>query len=324
MWGIKQGLPYSYNSDEASHFVPPAIAFFSHDLNPHYFLNPPAYSYLLHIVFELWFGSADAVARTYSTDPTAVFVVARLVAAALGTVAVGLHLPGRSPPVSRAIGLIAAAIMAVAFLPVFYSHLALNDVPTLAPVSLALYAAAGVVRFGRRRDYVLCGVAIGLAAATKYTGAFVLACLLVAAVQDGAGGSMAQSARRFALAVGVALAAFVVANPYALLSFIGVSLRGLPASLAGRRGGPGQARLARQWRRLLPVDADLGLWLGPRAGRGGWSGAARGAPAHRHGADADPGTDRLRHLHGQPAAVLRALADADLPDPGPPGRLRHL
>jgi hypothetical protein len=219
VWGIKQGLPYSYNSDEAAHFVPRAIAFSWHDLNPHYFLNPPAYSYLLHIVFELWFGSGDAVARTYTTDPTTVFVVARLVAATLGTVAVGFTYLAGARLFHRAIGLIAAAIMTVAFLPVFYSHLALNDVPTLAPVALALYGAAGVVRFGRRRDYILSGVAIGLAAATKYTGGFVLACLLVAAVQDGAGGSMLQSARRFALAVGIAVVAFIVANPYALLSF---------------------------------------------------------------------------------------------------------
>ena len=90
LWGIKQGLPYSYNSDEASHFVPRAISFFSHDLNPQYFLNPPAYSYLLHIVFELWFGSADAVRRAYASDPTEVFVVARVVAAVLGTLAVWL------------------------------------------------------------------------------------------------------------------------------------------------------------------------------------------------------------------------------------------
>src|ERR1017187_10463465 len=90
LWGVKQGLPYSYNVDEATHFVPKAVAFFSHDLNPQYFLNPPAYSYLLHIVFELWFGSGDATTRAYVSDPTTVFVVARVVAAALGTVAVWL------------------------------------------------------------------------------------------------------------------------------------------------------------------------------------------------------------------------------------------
>src|SRR3954447_6539053 len=90
LWGIKQGLPYSYNVDEATHFVPRAIAFFSHDYNPQYFLNPPGYSYLLHLVFELWFGSGDAVARAFATDPTGVFVVARVVAAVLGTIAVWL------------------------------------------------------------------------------------------------------------------------------------------------------------------------------------------------------------------------------------------
>src|SRR5947209_18711596 len=85
IWGSKSGIPYTYNSDEATHLVPRAIAFFAHDLNPHYFLNPPAYSYLLHLVLELWFGSGDAVVRSYTHDPTAVFVVARVVAAALGT-----------------------------------------------------------------------------------------------------------------------------------------------------------------------------------------------------------------------------------------------
>jgi hypothetical protein len=88
--GIKQGLPYSYNVDEATHFVPRAITFFSHDLDPHYFLNPPAYSYLLTIVFELWFGSTDAVARAYTHGPTSVFVAARVVAAVLGTLSVWL------------------------------------------------------------------------------------------------------------------------------------------------------------------------------------------------------------------------------------------
>src|SRR5579862_3343848 len=90
IWGIKQGLPYSFNSDEATHFVPRAIDFFSHNLDPHYFLNPPAYSYLLNVALEGWFGSADAATRAYVTDPTAVFVVARVVAALLGTLAVWL------------------------------------------------------------------------------------------------------------------------------------------------------------------------------------------------------------------------------------------
>jgi dolichyl-phosphate-mannose-protein mannosyltransferase len=234
LWGVKQGLPYSYNVDEATHFVPRAIAFFGHDLNPQYFLNPPAYSYLLHIVFELWFGSADAVRRSYAADPTSVFVVARVVAAALGTVSVWLTYLAGARLFHRSVGLLAAAIFGLAFLPIFYSHLALNDVPALAPVALSLYGIAGVLRNGSRRDYALAGVGIGLAAATKYTGGITILCLLGAFVADAAAGSPGVSLRRLLGAAVCALVAFTAANPYAVLDFSafydGVTLQ---QSLAG-------------------------------------------------------------------------------------------
>jgi hypothetical protein len=217
LWGIKQGLPYSYNGDEATHFVPHAVGFFGHDLNPHYFLNPPAYSYLLYIVFELWFGGADTVRHLYATDPAAVFVMARVVAALLGTVSVLLMYLAGTRLFNRTAGLIAAAILGLAFLPVFYSHVALNDVPTLAPVALALFGIAGVLRRGRTRDYALTGAAIGLASATKYTGGIMLLCLVFAALCDGTADTMMAAARRLAVALLFALAAFVLANPYALL-----------------------------------------------------------------------------------------------------------
>jgi Dolichyl-phosphate-mannose-protein mannosyltransferase len=222
LWGVKQGLPYSYNSDEATHFVPRAIAFFSHDLNPQYFLNPPAYSYLLHIVFELWFGSADAVRRAYATDPTGVFVVARVVAALCGTVAVWLTYLAGARLFDRTVALLGAAVFGLAFLPIFYSHLALNDVPTLAPVALALYGTAGVLRHRPhppRREYVLAGVGIGLAAATKYTGGFTVVCLLGAFICDATSGAPAQAGRRLLLGLACAVLAFIAANPYSVLDF---------------------------------------------------------------------------------------------------------
>jgi len=220
LWGIKQGLPYSYNSDEARHYVPRAIAYFSHDYNPNYFLNPPAYSYLLNIVFELWFGSADAVSRAYAADPTEVFVVARVVVAVLGTISVWLTYLTGVRMFNRTVGLVAAAIFGLAFLPIFYSHLALNDAPTLAPVALSLYGTAGVLRNGARRDYVLAGIGCGVAAATKYTGAITFVCLLAACLCDGLSGrTVAQSLWRLGLCVAAAAIAFVIANPYSLLDF---------------------------------------------------------------------------------------------------------
>ncbi len=240
LWGIKQGLPFSYNSDEAQHFVPKAIQFFAGDWDPHYFLNPPAFSYLLAIVFELWFGSVDAAVRTYTDNPTAVFVVARAVCAALGTGSVWLlYGAGVRLLQRRGVALLGAAIFGLAFLPVFYAHLALNDVPTLFAVCLSLYGSAGVWRDGRARDYLTAGLGIGLAGATKYTGVWVAVLLVVAAAHDGwrpAGGLAGPPAGTEAVAgpaprvraawwtggaLVVALLTFSAANPYWFLDFHG-------------------------------------------------------------------------------------------------------
>jgi hypothetical protein len=219
LWGVKHGLPYAYNADENGHFVPKAIGLFGHGWNPHYFVNPPAFTYLLHIVFAVWFGGRAGVSHAYATDPTSVFVVARVTAALLGTLAVGLlYLAGTRLFADRRIGLLAAALLALGFLPVFYSHLALNDVPTLAPVCLSLWGTAGVLRSGRTGWYAVAGVGLGLAVATKYTGGIVLLPLLAAAgarLADREG--RAAAVRGLVLAGAVSLAAFAATNPYALL-----------------------------------------------------------------------------------------------------------
>src|SRR5258708_11140896 len=41
LWGVRHGLPYAYNVDVNSHFVPRAIGLFGHGWNPHYFATPP-------------------------------------------------------------------------------------------------------------------------------------------------------------------------------------------------------------------------------------------------------------------------------------------
>src|ERR671915_2361202 len=161
LWGNDHGLPYAYNSDENGHFVPRAIGIYGHEWNPDYFVNPPAFTYVLHVVFTVWFGGREGVSNVFATDPTEVFVVARATAAVLGTLAVWLLYLAGARLFDRRVGLLAAGLLAVGFLPVFYSHLALNDVPTLAPLCLSLWGIAGVVRLGRTRDYVLAGVGLG-------------------------------------------------------------------------------------------------------------------------------------------------------------------
>ena len=214
LWGIRHGLPYVYNADENAHFVPRAVGMFGHGYDPRYFVNPPAYTYLVHFALDLRYGSREAVGDAF-VDRTGPFEVARVVSALLGTAAVGLLAWAGRRLLSPAAGLIAGALLAVAFLPVHYGHLALNDVPTLAPACLSLLGVATIVRGGSPAGYAVAGVGLGLACATKYTAAILVLCIVAAAAVAPA--PLAARARGLVLAGVLSGVAFLVANPYALL-----------------------------------------------------------------------------------------------------------
>jgi Dolichyl-phosphate-mannose-protein mannosyltransferase len=277
LWGVRQGLPYAYNTDEADHFVPRAVAMFGHSLNPHYFANPPGFTYVLHYLFAIAYGGTNGVRHAFAHDPTGVYTLSRVAAAVLGVIALWLLYATGARLFNRAVGLLAAAIEAVAFLPVFYAHLALNDVPTLAPLTLSLLGSAGVLRKGRIRDYVIAGIGLGLACATKYTAGIVAVPFVVAVVsralvhkdapahadapaqeeattgQDAKapedarpGSKLVLRATLGALLTLVAAAvAFFVANPYSLLDYKSfhaelVHQSTLSAEAQGKLGAPRQ------------------------------------------------------------------------------------
>ena len=228
LWNLDHGLPFAFNADEAEHFVPRALAIAGGGgLDPGYYENPPSLTYLLALVYWIG-GTADAV------------LTARVVVALIGTLVVGLtFLAGRRAFDARS-GLVAAAVMAVAFLPVFYSKHALNDVVTLAPVAVALIGALLVYERGRWVDYALCGGAVGVATATKYTAGAMLLTLAVAAglrvLRDR--GELRRALAGCALAGAAFLALFLILNPYALLN-----LQEVRRQLKGQSGQAASGKL---------------------------------------------------------------------------------
>jgi 4-amino-4-deoxy-L-arabinose transferase-like glycosyltransferase len=249
LWGLRQGLPYAYNTDEADHFVPHAVAMFAqHNLNPHYFANPPAFTYLLHYLFALAYGGGAGARHELERHPGDVYALARVAAALLGAAAIWLLYATGARLFNRGVGLLAAGIEAVAFLPVFYAHLALNDAPTLAPLTLSLLGTAGVLRKGRARDYLVAGVGLGLACASKYTAGIVIVPLIAAIASRFLGGETGAGKRALvgiALAGVTALLGFLIANPYAVLHYREfhaelVHQSTLSAEAQGKLGAPKQ------------------------------------------------------------------------------------
>ncbi|MGI8633680.1 MAG: glycosyltransferase family 39 protein [Solirubrobacterales bacterium] len=219
LWGIQYGLPFAYNIDERAHFVPRAVEMFGGSLDPDYQLNPAGYTYAAAAGMALVYRSAETVQSTFADDPTAIFTVARVVSALLGTAAIGLlYLAGRRL-FGRGAGLLAAALMALTFLPVFYGHFALNDAPSLLPIALSLVGVAGILRGGGPLDYLWAGLGAGMAGATKYNAGFVAIALAVATLAHLWRVRALRPVAIGAVAGGIGVVAgFLVLNPFALLN----------------------------------------------------------------------------------------------------------
>ena len=210
VWSLGHGLPYSYNLDERAHFVPHAVSMTSGDLNPGYFINPPFLTYIL----AAWLSviRLGGVEQWFADDAGAVFLAGRWITVffGVGTVA-ATYFAGKAWFDKKA-GLIAAAIIAVAFLPVFYSKLALNDGPGMLPCALALWASAVVLRTGSTKALLAGGAAVGLAASFKYSDGAVVIALVAAALLSPL--SITDAVKGLVFAGLIAIAAVIVTNPY--------------------------------------------------------------------------------------------------------------
>jgi hypothetical protein len=249
VWNIDYGLPFAYSIDEGSHFTSRAVEMFWQDLDPGYYQNPAAYTYLVYtllramygplgVVFDLQFAN---VTDQFDKNPTEIWIAARTLAAGLcmGGVAATYWAARRLWGVRE--GLVAAAVLAFAFLPVAYSRVAVTDVGALIGVALSLGFAVRAYDGGpswtmrppggrvRRalagvhptRDLALAGAAAGLAVSFKYTAGLALLPVAIAALgriaMPVSGGGRAEASRALAgLALGTFLAAAVFAalNPY--------------------------------------------------------------------------------------------------------------
>jgi dolichyl-phosphate-mannose-protein mannosyltransferase len=169
----------------------------------------------LGFLFHLPWGN---VTYQFEQDPTEIWMAARALAAVLSLTGVAAVYFAARRLWSAREGLVAAAVLSFAFLPVAYSRVAVTDVGALIGVALSLYGAVRAYEDGRRRHFLLVGAAAGLAVSFKYTAGLLLLPLGVAALarlrRDRAAALLS-----LVLAGAAALVVFVALNPYLLLNF---------------------------------------------------------------------------------------------------------
>src|SRR3954454_12360119 len=154
------GLPYVYNYDEAQHFTNRAVRMFGGDFDPRYYQNPTGFTYMMYAGLRLWYGILgfhlpfSPISQQFQVDPSPIWHFARTVTALLAMAGVvGTFFVGRRFWSAR-VGLIAAALLAFAFLSVTYSRIAVTDVGTFLPVAIAMWAILRLWDDGRLVHYL--------------------------------------------------------------------------------------------------------------------------------------------------------------------------
>jgi Dolichyl-phosphate-mannose-protein mannosyltransferase len=218
--GLRYGLPAVYNPDEVA-IMSRALAFAKGDLNPHNFLYPTLYFYVLFAwegLTALLAVASGAVAsfgafqREFFVDPTRVFVAGRLLTALLGTATVvaigvlGARIAGRF------VGIAAALVLAVAPLHVLNSHYVKHDVPVTFAIVLAYLTYERLWKGG---SLFAAAAVTGVAFATHYYTIFLAIPLAWAIVHRSRDGR--EAIRRVALAAAICAGVFFLLSPFVLV-----------------------------------------------------------------------------------------------------------
>jgi len=186
--GLSHALPDVYNPDEVS-ILSRALGLGSGDLNPHNFLYPSLFFYVLAAATGVLAGFQWAIGQVSSLgafearfwqDPSPVYLAARLLVALAGA----LTVPATYAVARRVGGIqvarVAATLMAVAYVPVRDAHVVKHDVPATLLILLAVLASWRVWKSGRVLDYLLAGVSAGVAASFHYYGVYAVVPIVAA------------------------------------------------------------------------------------------------------------------------------------------------
>ncbi|MGC9320483.1 MAG: ArnT family glycosyltransferase, partial [Armatimonadota bacterium] len=233
--GIRWGLSddshlFSYHPDEF-HSLRGALSMALGDLNPHFFNYGSLYLYLVGIAAALAHPSIFLSVATASPGGALLPMAIRewTLDARVLTVVMGVATVAVVYALARAIwdhraGLLAGLLVAAMPLHVLHSHYATVDVPGALFTTIALlFAVLMVRRPGNIRYAVWAGVASGLAASTKYSGAIVLVAPLtawaVARVLAHGGAEDRPPLASLLVPPIAALAAFALTSPFTLLDW---------------------------------------------------------------------------------------------------------
>ena len=228
--GLQFGLPAVYNPDEVA-IMARALSFAKGTLNPHNFLYPTFYFYVLfgwvgvYLAFVWLTGgvaSLAALQELYFTDPTGIYTAGRALGVACGTAATIVLYKLGSRLFDIRVGLVSALFLAVAPLAVRDSHYVKHDVPATLAVLVAYLLIVRLWqndegRVSNSRSVVAAAAATGVAFSTHYYCIFLAVPLSYVIVVRAWPSGGAAVVRHLLVAAAVSAATFFVLSPFILV-----------------------------------------------------------------------------------------------------------
>ncbi len=236
--GTRRELPYVYHADEFQTFNTTVGMLDRQSVDPEFFRYPSLMFYIHLLVllpFEL-FGDVVAIERislgsAHADSPNLVWLL-RVVTVTFALAAVGCAMTiARRVSGGRVAAVVTAVVLGLSPMMIEHSRYITTDMYAATLATAAVGGALLVLRRGRPRDYVLAGGLVGLAACAKYNAVLVAVSVVVAHLLrvregeiDGAASRASSTLRwdrtRWLVVAGiVALGAFVISTPHAILSF---------------------------------------------------------------------------------------------------------
>lgn len=237
LWGISFGLPDIFHADEPI-VVNHSLAYGTGDFHPHFFKIPPLVGYLLFAVYGFYylifgglgkFQGVEDFQNLFFANPTSFFLLARLFFGAfLGTATVYLLYRLGRKYFSKELTLFSSFFLAVSFLHIRDSHFIYVDIPLLFILVACFFPILELLDKASRKVYLLLGVLLGTAVATKYNGVFAFVPFVTAYLLRKRSERSSWLDANCLLVGMIALVTFALLNPFSWLDwkfFLGELLR---------------------------------------------------------------------------------------------------
>ena len=266
--GCWYGLPALYNSDEPFNVVNALAYGAKQSLEPTYHVYPALHSYLLLIVYGIYFIAGRMVGvfdstidfgASYFLDPTGLFWAGRLLSVFLGVATVFVLFALARRFFSKRVAYLAAGLLSLSFTHADLSHWVLPEAAVGFMTLFALYWIFRCNETTSAKSILIAGLLSGAAISTKYNAGFIVLPLLLATGWNDKG---ANRLKRLALGLVALCAGFLMTSPYWVVSFASY-WRDLSYTFAHvRTGMPGHiAALPFVWPLWQLVVSDWGIGL---------------------------------------------------------------